>query len=135
MRTQHIFPTLVALALIVAAADCADAQRRTNVGEFGRPFTMKIGQTIQLNDLELTFRGVVDNRCHVGVVCVTAGNAKITLEVEQGDNAAVISLHTMADPKKVEWNGYTIQLVGLSAALPAAIPFKKQYRAEILVTR
>jgi hypothetical protein len=130
MRARHIVPTFVALTLMLSAVETPAQQER------GRAFTLKVGESIQVSALKVTFRRVVaDNRCRAGTMCITAGDAEITLEVEQAGKTAVISLHTMVDPKKTEWNGYTIQLVGLSGALRTAIPFRKQYRAEILVTR
>ena len=133
MRVRHIVTAFVAVTSTFTAD--ADAQRRPNVQELGRAFTMKIGQRIRVNDLELRFRSVVDNRCRAGDMCITAGNATINLEVNQGANASVISLHTMVDPHKIEWNRYSIRLVRLSGPLRTPIPLEKQYRAEILVTR
>jgi hypothetical protein len=129
MRAQRVFPTFVALTLMLAAPE-------TPAQQLDHAFTLKVGESRQVTDLRLTFGGVVtDTRCRAGTMCITAGNAEITLEVEQGGKAAVISLHTMVDPKTIDWNGYTIQLVRLSGPLRTAIPFKKQYRAEIRVTR
>ena len=105
--------------------------------ELGRAFAMKIGETIQLNDLRLTFRSVEgDSRCPVDAVCVWAGDAEIALRIEQAGKAAVAALHTTLEPKKTEWNGYTIALVSVSPARRASEPVKAEdYRAEILVTR
>jgi hypothetical protein len=67
---------------------------------------------------------------------VWAGDGEIALKIEQGSQAAVAALHTMLEPKKTEWNGYTISLVTLTPvrqANKAVDP--KDYRAQILVSR
>ena len=105
--------------------------------EIGRAFDMKIGETIGVGDLRLTFRSVEgDSRCPIDAVCVWAGDAEIALKIEQGSQAAVAALHTMLEPKKTEWNGYTVSLVSVLPAPRAASPIDpKDYRAQLVVTR
>ena len=105
--------------------------------EVGRAFEMKIGESFGVGDLKLTFRGVdADSRCPIDAICVWAGDAEVALKIEQGSQAAVASLHTMLEPKKTEWNGYTVSLVSLTPVGQASKPVDpKDYRAQVLVTR
>ena len=105
--------------------------------ELGRAFSMKIGESTTVGDLRLTFRSVEgDSRCPIDAVCVWAGDGEIALKIEQGSKAAVAALHTTLEPKKTEWNGYTISLVSLAPAPKASTQTNPaDYRAEILVTR
>ena len=105
--------------------------------EIGRAFEMKIGETVGVGDLRLTFRSVEgDSRCPIDAICVWAGDAEIALKIEQGSQAAVAALHTTLEPKKTEWNGYTIALVSIAPSRNSATPLDpKDYRAQILVTR
>ena len=105
--------------------------------EIGRAFDMKIGETIGVGELRLTFRSVEgDSRCPIDAVCVWAGDAEIALKIEQGNQAAVAALHTMLEPKKTEWNGYTIALVTVQPAPSSGKPIDpKDYRAQLIVTR
>ena len=105
--------------------------------EVGKAFGMKIGDAIAVNDLRLTFQRVEsDSRCPSDVVCVWAGDGEIALKIEQSGKAAVAALHTTLEPKKTEWNGYTIQLVSLAPAPKSTAQIDPaDYRAEILVTR
>jgi hypothetical protein len=76
--------------------------------ELGHAFSMKIGESITVGELRLTFRSVEgDSRCPIDAACVWAGDGEIALRIEQGTKAAVASLHTTLEPKKTEWNGYT----------------------------
>ena len=105
--------------------------------EIGRAFEMKIGETVGVGDLRLTFRSVEgDSRCPIDAVCVWAGDAEIALKIEQGSQAAVAALHTTLEPKKTEWNGYTISFVSIAPSRNSATALDpKDYRAQILVTR
>jgi len=105
--------------------------------ELGRAFTMKIGESMALNDLRITFRSVdADSRCPIDAVCVWAGDGEVALKLEQGGKSSVASLHTTVEPKKIEWNGYTISLVSLAPSRRAATAVDPaDYRAEVLVTR
>lgn len=120
-------------------ADITAASRNPTVSqpELGRSFSMKIGESITVGELRLTFRAVEgDSRCPTDVVCVWAGDGEIALKIEQGGKAAVAALHTTLEPKKTEWDGYTIALVNLLPVRKANTGIDAaDYRAEILVTR
>ena len=105
--------------------------------ELGRSFLMKVGESVTVGELRLTFRSVEgDSRCPTDVVCVWAGDGEVALRVEQGNKAAVAALHTTLEPKKTEWEGYTIGLVSLRPERKANTGIDAaDYRAEILVTR
>jgi len=105
--------------------------------EIGRAFEMKIGETIGVGDLRLTFRSVEgDSRCPIDAICVWAGDAEIALKIEQGSQNAVAALHTTLEPKKTEWNGYTIALVSVAPSRNSATALDpKDYRAQLVVTR
>ena len=139
---------LTATLLIAALAACSSStssevtatsqnSQTATQQELGRAFAMKIGESVTLNDLRLTFRSVEgDSRCPIDAVCVWAGDAEIALKIEQAGKAAVAALHTTLDPKKTEWNGYTISLVSVAPSKKAATAIDPaDYRAEILVTR
>jgi hypothetical protein len=139
---------LTAAVLIASLAACSsgtaapvDATAQTNqqvvTREIGKAFEMKIGETIGVGDLVLTFQRVEnDSRCPIDAVCVWTGDAEIALRVQQGSQAAVAALHTHVEPRRTIWNGYTIQFVSLAPSLSASSPVDPaQYRAQLLVTR
>jgi len=105
--------------------------------ELGRSFSMKIGESIAVGEIRLTFSSVEgDSRCPTDAVCVWAGDGEIALRIEQGNKVAVAALHTTLEPKKTEWDGYTIALVSLTPERKANAPVSSaDYRAEVLVTR
>jgi hypothetical protein len=105
--------------------------------DIGRAFEMKVGETIGVGDLRLTFRSVEgDSRCPIDAICVWAGDAEIALKIEQGSQNAVAALHTTLEPKKTEWNGYTIALVSVAPSRNSATALDpKDYRAQLVVTR
>jgi len=124
---RHLTAGLLFAALAACSsnkpADITAASRSTQTvsrQELGRSFAMRIGESITVADLRLTFRSVEgDSRCPTDAVCVWAGDGEIALKIEQGDKAAVAALHTTLEPKKTEWDGYTIALVGVAVSLVA----------------
>ena len=141
---RHLTTALLVAALAACSSNTtsdvtAASQNSQNVSrqELGKAFAMKIGDSFTLNDLRLTFQRVAgDSRCPIDAVCVWAGDAEIALKLEQGNKSAVASLHTTLEPKKTEWNGYTISLVSVSPSRRAATDIDPaEYRAEIVVTR
>jgi hypothetical protein len=140
----------IATALLFAATLAACSSGTTSPGgalaqtnqpavqrEVGRAFDIKIGETIGVGELKLTFQRVAnDSRCPIDAVCVWAGDAEIALRIEQGGQAAVAALHTHLEPRQTIWNGYTIQFVSLAPSLSASSPIDpSKYQAQLLVTR
>ena len=140
---RHLTAGLLFAALAACSsnkpADITAASRnnQTVSQELGRSFSMKIGESITVGELRLTFRSVEgDSRCPTDAVCVWAGDGEIALRIEQGNKAAVAALHRTLEPKKTEWEGYTIALVSLTPERKANTGINSaDYRAEILVTR
>jgi hypothetical protein len=138
--------TAATVLLVAAIAACSNsttadvsAPAQTNTTTTQREVwkaTMKIGDSIVMGELRLTFRSVErDSRCPIDAACVWAGDAEIALKIEQANRAAVAALHTMLEPKKTEWNGYTISLVSLTPVRRAADAVNPEdYRAEVVVT-
>ena len=139
---------LTSAVLIASLAACssstaapAEGTARTNqqlaTREVGRAFEMKIGETVAVGDLTLTFQRVEsDSRCPIDAVCVWSGDAEIALRIQQGTQAAVAALHTNLEPRRTVWNGYTIQFVSLAPSLSSSTPVDpSQYRAQLLVER
>lgn len=55
-----------------------------------QPFTLKVGQTASIPAEKVTVKFVAvseDSRCPKGEQCITAGNARIVLEVAVGSNS------------------------------------------------
>ena len=142
---RHLTTALLITAALAACSSSTstgtDAKAQTSQTvtqrEIGEAFDMKIGETITVGDLRLTFRSVEgDSRCPIDAICVWAGDAEIALKIEQGSQAAVAALHTTLEPKKTEWNGYTISLVSVSPSRNSTTTVNPaDYRARLLVTR
>ena len=144
MRHLSTAATVLLVAAIAACSSSttadvsAPAQTNTTTTqrEVGKA-TMKIGDSIVMGELRLTFRSVErDSRCPIDAACVWAGDAEIALKIEQANRAAVAALHTMLEPKKTNWNGYTVSLVTLTPVRTASTAVDPAaYRAQVLVTR
>ena len=140
---RHLSTTLLIAALTACSSSATselsgppDTNQTTTQREVGKA-TLKIGESIVINDLRLTFKSVEsDSRCPIDAVCVWAGDGEIALKVEQGTQTAVAALHTMLEPKKTSWNGYTISLVSLTPTRRASVAVDPaDYRAEVVVSR
>ena len=106
----------------------------------GREFKLKAGQMAAVRGERVRVRFVSvteDSRCPVGVVCVWAGNAKVSVVVEKSGGArAAVELNTGVEPKAASAAGYEIRLVGLSPHPRVEERIDpKQYVATLVVTR
>lgn len=131
--------TIVSLgaALMLACAGQAGGGRQA---EAGREFKLKAGQTARLRGerVRVRFAAVAeDSRCPQGVVCVWAGNAKVSLVLErEGGGRAGVELNTGVEPKVASAHGYEIRLVGLSPHPRADAKIDpKEYVATLVVSR
>ena len=136
LSTAVLVAALAACSRNTAADVNAPPTGTTSQQEVGKA-VLKIGESVVVNDLRLTFKSIEgDSRCPTDVVCVWAGDAEIALRIEQGNQAAVAALHTTLDPKKTVWNGYTISLVTVTPTRKSTTSVDPaDYRAEVVVTR
>jgi hypothetical protein len=139
LTTAILITVLAACSSSTTTSTEGTAQTSQSVAQrdIGRAFDMKIGETVSVGELRLTFRNVEnDSRCPIDAVCVWMGDAEIALRIEQGSQAAVAALHTSVEPKQTEWNGYRIAFVSLAPSTRASTAVNPaDYRATLLVTR
>ena len=132
---------LVTLFVALAAGACKHSAEVS----LGSPFTITPGTVARVDGtgLEVTFVGVEsDNRCPVGVDCITAGEAIVSLiaRAENGD-AEALRLHlpgggTPGRAASAEVGGYHVYISGLDPAPRAGErPDSSAYVATLQVTR
>ena len=69
--------------------------------------------------LTVKFVSVVeDSRCPVGVDCIWAGNAKITVKVTDERGSKLMTMNTTAGPQGDQYGGWAIRLVSLTPQPP-----------------
>ena len=65
--------------------------------------------------LTVKFVSVVeDSRCPVGVNCIWAGNARITVKVTDGRSSKLMTMNTGAGPQGDQMSGWAVRLVALT---------------------
>jgi hypothetical protein len=89
----------------------------------GQAFTIAVGESVGIagEGLVVTYSQFVsDNRCPVGVQCITAGNGVIVVGVAKGGaSPAGLTLNTTEGPGSAGYLGYTVTLVQLSRSGPS----------------
>jgi hypothetical protein len=125
---------ILASALSTALTACAgsgtpiigSAPATSIVAAVDRDFDLSPGQSARVDGSALTisFIGVTeDSRCPVGVQCVWAGNAVVSLSVMvNGDVRSSTSLNTTLTPRSVRIAGYEISLVALKPEPKQGVP-------------
>ncbi len=108
--------------------------------QLGQVFQISIGQTGRLSSVGLfiTSKEVLeDSRCPVDVVCVWAGNAKVSLEVKQENRAAqILTLNSNVEPREVTYEGYQIRFEGLMPQPRSTQPIRREdYRLSLRVLK
>lgn len=135
-------PTIPLQATSVPQPTVAIASGPPQEAQMERPFTLPIGHTahLQESDLSITFLAVLeDSRCPAQVDCFWSGQARITLNIRQGQKeAASFELNTLYSAKQdtISYAGYTIQLIELNPYPEnpnAPIP-PDAYQAVLIVT-
>ena len=107
-------------------------------GDFQSTVTLRLSETARVpgSPLTLTFRRVLeDSRCPVDVVCVTAGDAAVELQVRSAARASeLVQLHLHREPREASRHGYRLTLEGLQPALRTDQPLPGgQYRVKLSV--
>lgn len=108
--------------------------------ELGREFAVERGREVGISGERLTVRFVSvtsESRCPEGAQCVWEGYARILVRlVKEGEDTASVRLNTPDTlgeeyPSKVEYHGYTVELVDLE---PYPTVAEKDKAAEYVAT-
>ena len=83
-----------------------------------KPFSLSLGETALLKEerLSVEFLGVLeDTRCPIDTVCIQAGNAALSVRVEQeGRDARTLGLTLTDDPRAAAYEGFSIHVEELA---------------------
>ena len=102
---------------------------------------LRVGGSVQVgggaSPLMLTLRDVTaDSRCPTDVQCVWAGDAEVEVRLSHDGRSATAALHTTLEPKQVEYDGYTVQLLSVAPAPREGVEIpKSEYQIVLRVTR
>jgi len=101
-------------------------------------FEIALGKTVAIAGTaqQVTFTAVTeDSRCPTDVVCVWAGNARISLRVTAAGTDSAIALNTGLEPRSATVSRFRLELRGLIPAPRAGTPATPDaYRATLRVT-
>ena len=135
---SHLPMTLVALT--VAACNATTPTPTPIDVRVDSTFELAIGQSVRVREPGVTIRLVSvldDSRCPTGgqVRCVWAGNGRVRLQVERGDQTDTLDLNTMLDPRERPAGPLSIRLVALTPERTEskAIPLR-DYRATLVAS-
>ena len=87
----------------------------------GESFTVGVGQSVTVSGpgLTVTFAALVeDSRCPIGVQCIQAGRAVISLTVAKAGTAPATLAVSTDDPPSSRYGNNTIELVLLTRGEP-----------------
>ena len=132
--------TALACSTGTGLARCDDAGRDGVVcARLGEQFSLRVGETAYLADTRLSIRlNAVpeDSRCPRDVVCVWAGNARVSLTLRDGSNADAVDLNSTLEPRAVTRWGYAVKLVDVQPVPTAGQPIPaREYVVRLVVTR
>ena len=117
-----MFRTVVLLAAL-AAAGCKSPTSPDAV--LGKPFELKTGASSELPDgSQLTFTRVVnDSRCPIDAICITAGDAQISVQLRPANGQAESrEMHTQPSGSQITYGNYRIALTELQPYPQASRP-------------
>ena len=120
---------------VVAATACSNDP----TAPLDRAFTLDVGQTVSVDDAELSIKFVrvtEDSRCPANVQCIWAGNGQIEIEARDDGQPNTLALNTMEGAKEVVVGLYRIQLLALEPSPVAGQNLPEgNYRATLQVSR
>jgi hypothetical protein len=132
--------TVLACSTGTGLARCDDTGRGGVVcARLGEQFDIRVGETAYIADTHLSIRvnGVPeDSRCPRDVVCVWAGNARVSLTLRDASNTDAVDLNSTLEPRAITRGGYTVQLVDVQPVPTAGQPIPaREYVIRLVVTR
>lgn len=100
--------------------------------------TLALGESRLLNaDVSVTFGRVgEDSRCPANVQCITAGNAVVSLLIqERGEHSETLQLNTHSNPRSKTEEGMRFEVVSLSPLPRAGEGPPSNYVVRLRITR
>ena len=147
MAMRQFTSVVVLLALAACAqgnsttAEPTSPETSTSRAATGAVTLLAPGQSVVVgsgaDSLRVTFQRVEsDSRCPSDVQCVSAGDAAVLFRLSHAGREAGTELHTMLEPKQVEYDGFVLRLTGLTPAPKSTHPVDAgDYRAQVVVTK
>ncbi|MBQ0957486.1 hypothetical protein KAK06_00815 [Ideonella sp. 4Y11] len=131
---------LVAGLLWVSAGTALGAGLTAPAGAADSVLVLSAAPVEGPDGLRLSLLAVEDHRCPVGIACLWAGYAVLSIGVTQAGMGAEIRLHTPPGlpelPSNAEFQGYRFSLLALEPAHPSAsAQILSDYRATVRVQR
>jgi hypothetical protein len=80
----------------------------------GEEFDLRLSETAYIANTSLSIQAVAvpeDSRCPTDVVCVWAGNARVSLALREGADAEAADVNSTVEPRAVSRFGYRVELV------------------------
>ena len=112
-----------------------------NIPTLGQPFEVRGGERVNLQDEKLWVKFIAvleDSRCPRTVVCVWAGQVRLTLLVEmENGSSESIELGTLSPNDVSSFNNYQIKLVAVSpvSMTPEDTIAFEDYAITLVITR
>lgn len=113
------------------------APARPAEAPLGRAFDLGYGKTVLVDDIAIEFTAVVEeSRCPIDGICVWAGNARILVTVNRGNNTRILELGQFPESAKVAvFENHMIEFRDLHP-YPASVitqPLPQSYVATLFV--
>jgi hypothetical protein len=129
-----MFARSIAVALLVIAPHSAVSEQ-----ELGRPFDVKVAESLRIDGLQITFDGVTeDSRCPAGTQCVWAGDAAATFTLDRPPAAALQRvLHTNGRfARQTDYDNFVVRLEDIKPYPKEGVAIAPgEYRATLVVMR
>ena len=122
----------VVLAVAIATAGCFNPTGPDAV--VNKPFQLKVGESATLpGDNWVQFNRLVsDSRCPIDAICITAGDAVISLSFKAGH--LTTELHTEPSKSQLRYSNYVLRLTELQPYPRASQPARPEdYVATFIV--
>jgi len=98
------------LLLLTALAALA-CQAPTQIAP-GQSFVMAVGDTVAVSgtDLAIVFREVTDSRCPRTVLCIWAGEARVTLHLRTASDSVTVDLPVPSSSRAGSWLAEALEI-------------------------
>jgi hypothetical protein len=123
---------VIAAGLTLAVPGCGKSAGST-VPVDGKEVTLQPGETVRLAGSQSTLQFLAvpeDSRCPEGVQCIWAGNARLSLKLDD----TPFAINTTVEPREAVVAGFRFQLVQLTQP-PRGDTVPGHYSATLKVTR